>query len=73
MAGNQKRRCGNERCRDFGIDRDVFVGEWFVDDPILCPMCGELMDDIIPVATGPAFYPVGPAWPGPGRGWPRRL
>lgn len=67
MAGNKTLRCGNDACRDFGIDRDIFVGDWFVDDPVLCPLCGELMDTIVPVATGPVFSPLGPAWPGPGR------
>ncbi len=69
MDGPKRLKCGNDACRDFGIDRDVFVGEWFVDDPILCPLCGEPMDAIVPVATGPVFYPLGAALHGPGRRW----
>jgi hypothetical protein len=55
--------CKNEACRDRGINRDVFVGEWFVDDPVLCPLCGELMESAVPVLAGPVLYPLEPAWP----------
>ena len=76
MSGSYGRfRYGNEACRDGGIERDMFVGEWFVDDPILCPLCGELMESTVPVMAGPIVYPIGPGWfPGGGR-WrsPRRL
>jgi hypothetical protein len=64
-------RCVNERCRERGIARSIFVGDWFVDDPILCPLCGELMETVAQV-TAAAWYPLGPGW-GPVGGWPRPL
>jgi hypothetical protein len=74
--GTRTLRCGNEACRDWGIGRDVFVGEWFVDDAVLCPLCGELLEGTVPVVTGPGplIYPIAPAWfPGGGRGRPPRF
>jgi hypothetical protein len=70
------RTCVNEECREFGVERDVEVGEWFPDDPLLCPLCGELMGTTVPVAAVPVWSPVWSGWfPGGGwRGprWPRR-
>jgi hypothetical protein len=61
-------RCNNERCRARGLDQDVFVGEWFVDDPVLCPLCGELMEAAVQVGVAPVWGLTGPGWRSPG-GW----
>lgn len=71
-----KRTCVNDGCREFGVERDVEVGEWFADDPLLCPLCGEETETTVQVVPVPVSYPVGFGWfPGGGwRGsrWPRR-
>jgi len=71
---NRRAQCINDRCRAGGVERDVFVGEWFVDDPVLCPFCGELMETTVQVGVAPVWGPTVPWWRSPG-GWrhpPRR-
>lgn len=67
---NAAGKCVNERCRENGIVRPMYVGEWFVDDPILCPLCGQFMETVTQVGVAPAYYPLGV---GRGRigGWPQ--
>jgi hypothetical protein len=60
----KKFRCANEVCRDFGVERALFSGQWF-DDPFLCPVCGEQMESTVLVGP-PAWYPIPPRWPATG-------
>jgi hypothetical protein len=44
--------CRNERCRANGIERFVYLGDWFIADAVLCPFCGEAMDTVLVIENG---------------------
>jgi hypothetical protein len=53
--------CRNDRCRGFGVDRVVYLGDWFVSDLVLCPFCGEAMETAFVVGNGVDWRPDRPA------------
>ena len=44
--------CRNDRCRANGIERFVYLGDWFVDDAVQCPFCGEAMETTVVIENG---------------------
>ena len=64
-------------CRGLGVERDVEVGEWFADDPLLCPLCwggdrrrrSKSYQSLFPTRSGLGHFPGG----GRGTCWPSAL
>jgi hypothetical protein len=57
--------CRNDRCRANGIERFVYLGDWFVGDAVLCPFCGDEMETIVVLGNSPDWRRDRPGLQGP--------